>query len=156
MDERGITTGVMTATVAAIGKLHEHIFPFMILGILLIITDMKFGISAARRRKEDIRISKAVRRSINKFVDYTCWIFLAAIFGQNFGEFLGIPSMSVLIIFVVYGVELVSCFNNYFESRGIKKKINVFKLFGKPDLEKAFEDISGTDTDNINNKNKET
>ena len=32
-------------------------------------------------------------------------------------------------LLVVYGCEINSCFNNYFEARGSKLRINIFKLF---------------------------
>ena len=40
---------------------------------------------------------------------------------------------------MIYGIELSSCFNNYFEARGWKFRINVFKLFGQKKLEEAIE-----------------
>ena len=81
-----------------------------------------------------------MRRMINKFVDYICWITLAGVIGNTFGTVLGIPILSAIILLVVYGIEITSCFNNYFEFKGINKKINIWKLFGKKELEEVFED----------------
>ena len=81
-----------------------------------------------------------MRRAINKLVDYICWITLAGVVGNAFGTILGIPILSALILLVVYGIELTSCFNNYFEFKGINKQINIWKLFGKKELDGVFED----------------
>ena len=62
-------------------------------------------------------------------------------FGQTFGEILGIPILSALILLIVYGIEISSCFNNYFEAKGIKKKVNIFKLFNRSDVENCIEDV---------------
>lgn len=74
-------------------------------------------------------------------VDYICWVTLAGLFGQTFGNILGIPLLSALLLLVVYGIELSSCYNNYLESRGINKKINIFKLFGRSEVENCIEDV---------------
>lgn len=65
-------------------------------------------------------------------------------FGQTFGEILGIPILSALILLIVYGIEISSCFNNYFEAKGIKKKVNIFKLFNRSDVENCIEDVPDT------------
>lgn len=62
-------------------------------------------------------------------------------FGQTFGSILGIPILSGLLLLVVYGIEISSCYNNYFEAKGIKKRINIFKLFNRPDVENCIEDV---------------
>ena len=31
------------------------------------------------------------------------------------------------MLVLIYGIELNSCFSNYFEARGIRKRVNVFK-----------------------------
>ena len=46
-----------------------------------------------------------------------------------FGEPFGLPILPALVLLVVYGCEINSCFNNYFEARGSKLRINIFKLF---------------------------
>ena len=83
--------------------------------------------------------------TINKLVDYICWITLAGAFGATFGDVLNIPILSAIIILIIYGIELSSCFNNYFEARGWKFRINVFKLFGQKKLEDAVEEVKDSD-----------
>lgn len=127
--------------VAPLLEFYNRLIPFLILAIVLIIVDSRFGVAAARKRNEPIRTSRKWRRAMNKLVDYICWVTLAGMFGQTFGDILGIPILSALILLIVYGIEISSCFNNYFEAKGIKKKVNVFKLFNRPEVENCIEDI---------------
>ena len=104
-----------------------------------------FGIEAARHRGETIRKSRAIRRSANKIIDYLCWILVATSFGEAFGTPFGIPILPALVLLVVYGCEINSCFNNYFEARGSKLRINIFKwLKNKSDIMVPSDDENDT------------
>ena len=140
MQERNITNSTTAAVIAPLLDFYNSLIPFIIMAIVLIVVDSRFGVAAARKRGEKIRPSRKWRRAMNKLVDYICWVTLAGMFGQTFGQVLGIPILSGLILLLVYGIEITSCFNNYFEYRGIKKKINIFKLFNRPELEQCIED----------------
>ena len=104
---------------------------FLLLGLILIFADLKFGIAAAKKRGEKIRISRAGRRTINKIVDYLCWILVAGAMGKAFGIPFNIPILPAIILLVVCGLEINSVFMNYFEARGKKAKVNIFKYFAK-------------------------
>ena len=86
---------------------------------------------AAKVKGEKIRKSRALRRTINKLVDYTCWILLSVGIEYAFGLSLNIPLVPVFIMLVIYGIELNSVFQNYFDYRGIKAKVNIFNWFKK-------------------------
>lgn len=144
IQERNIINGATAAMVAPLLDFYNNLLPFLLLAIVLIVVDSRFGIAAARKHGETIRTSRKWRRAINKLVDYICWVTLAGMFGQTFGEILGIPILSALLLLIVYGIEISSCFNNYFEAKGIKKKINIFKLFNRPEVENCIEDIPDT------------
>lgn len=141
MQERNIINGTTTAVVAPLVDFYNSLIPFLLLAVVLIVVDSRFGVAAARKRGEPIRTSRKWRRAINKLVDYICWVTLAGMFGEAFGEILGIPILSALILLIVYGIEISSCFNNYFEAKGIKKKVNIFKLFNRPEVENCIEDV---------------
>lgn len=140
MQERNIISGAMATVISPFVEFYQALAPFLILALVLIVADTRFGVEASVKRGETFRPSRMMRRAINKLVDYICWITLAGVVGNAFGTVLGIPILSALILLVVYGIELTSCFNNYFEFKGINKKINIWKLFGKKELEEVFED----------------
>ena len=151
MQDRNIINGTSAVIFAPLVDFYQALWPFILVAIILIVADLRFGIEAAKKRGETIRTSRMWRRTINKLVDYICWITLAGAFGATFGDVLNIPILSAIIILIIYGIELSSCFNNYFEARGWKFRINVFKLFGQKKLEEAIE---STDKKEESNENK--
>ena len=56
---------------------------------------------------------------------------LAGLLGRTFGTAFHIPVMSTIVLCIVYGIELTSIVNNYFEYKGINKKFNGWKFFAK-------------------------
>lgn len=154
MQERNIIGGFTAAALAPFVEGWQQMLWFLILAVILILGDLRFGIAASRRRGERIRPSRAVRRSINKLVDYICWLSIATVVGVNFGSVFGLPLLSVVIMAVVCIIELSSIIDNYLEYKGVKQKVNVIKLiariFRRPDLEDVLEPTGETDKeDNV-------
>lgn len=129
MNERNVINGTLASYLAWAADMVSPIRWFLLAALALVLADLKFGIDAARHRGEVIRKSRAVRRSINKVIDYLCWILVATSFGQAFGTPFGIPVLPAVVLLVVYGCEINSCFNNYFEAHGSRLRINIFKWF---------------------------
>lgn len=152
------TNNLFSATMAALGMalsgFYGHLAPWLMLGMVLVMVDLRFGLLAAKARKEDIRPSRAWRRTFNKMVDYLCWVTLAEVCSRTFGITIGAPVVSMTMLFIIYGIELNSCVNNYLEYKGIKKKWNFFKLVGKENLLEDSSTESETDKSNDNGKNK--
>ncbi len=144
MQDRNVIGGATAAFLSPFVSFYEGLLPFLMLALILIIVDSRFGILAARKRGEVIRPSRKWRRAINKLVDYICWITLAGMIGRTFGEKFHIPLLACVMLVVVYAIELTSIFNNYFEYKGLKKTFNVWKFFGKvthhPEIEECIED----------------
>lgn len=141
MSDRNVINGTAAVVFSPLVDFYSRLWPFVLVALVLIIADLRFGVEAAQKRGEKIRSSRMWRRTINKLVDYICWITLAGAFGSAFGEVLGVPVLSAIIILVVYAIELSSCFNNYFEARGIKFRVNVLRLLGIKRVEEAVEEI---------------
>lgn len=148
MSERNVSGG-MTAIFLA--ELLEFLYPLRWIGLLaliIILADLRFGTLAAKQRGEMVRFSRAIRRTGNKIVDYICWLLLASAFGLVFGEPFGFATLREIILFVIFGAELQSCFSNYFAYRGLNYKVDIFKLFkAKTDII----DIEETDKKDENN-----
>lgn len=145
MQERNIIAGTVASVLSPFIEGWQQMLWFLILAIILILGDLRFGIAAAQKRGEKIRPSRAVRRSLNKLVDYICWLSIATVVGVNFGSVFGLPLLSVIIMAVVCIIEMSSIIDNYLEYKGIKKKVNVIKLiariFKKPELEEVLEPV---------------
>lgn len=129
MEEKNIMNGLFAAVLGGFLDFLQPLNWFMLLGLVLIIADLRFGIAAARARGEAIRSSRAIRRLLNKIVDYLCWIFLAGAMGRAYGIPFDVPLLPSLVLFVIYGCEINSCYANYFEAHGKRLKVNIFKLF---------------------------
>ncbi len=148
MENRGVLNGVLSAALAGFVDTLGIMCWLLIFAVVLIFVDLRFGIKAARKRKERIRFSRAIRRSINKMVDYLCWLCIAAVIDQAFGHALNIPILPNIVMGIIFIVELNSCFSNYFFSIGKKININLFKWFKK----KTDIDIDIQEEDNFKNK----
>lgn len=144
MTERNIISGVAATALSPFVDGWEYIIVWLIVACALIIGDLRFGIMAAKRRGDKIRPSRAIRRTINKFVDYICWVSIAWVMGVAFGNAFGVPLLAVIIMAVICAIELSSIFDNYCEYKGLKKRFNVFKflarLFKRSEIEECFED----------------
>lgn len=147
MQERNVIGSATATFISPFVDFYQNLLPFLLLAIILIFVDSRFGVKAAKVRKEAIRPSRMWRRAINKLVDYICWITLAGMIGNTFGLKFHIPLLSIIVLCIVYGIELTSIFNNYFEYKGIKKKFNGIKFFAKlfrtPEIEDCLEDKGG-------------
>ena len=149
MQERNIIGGVTASVLSPFIEGWQQMLWFLILAIILILGDLRFGIAAAKKRGERIRPSRAVRRSINKLVDYICWLSIATVVGINFGTVFDIPLLSVIIMAVVCIIEMSSIIDHYLENKGIKKKVNLIKLiahiFRRPEVEEVLESTEQTE-----------
>ena len=89
MEERNVIGGFMAAIMSNLLDFMEPLKWFLLLGFILIIVDLRFGIP------------------------------------------FDVPILPSIVLLVVYGCEINSCYGNYFEAHGKKVKINIFKLFAK-------------------------
>ena len=121
----------MAAVMSGFLEFVEPLKWFFLLGLILIIVDLRFGVLAALKRGEKIRVSRAIRRTANKMIDYLSWILVAGAMGKAFGMPFDVPILPAIVLLVIYGCEVNSCYGNYFESRGKKVRVNVFKFFAK-------------------------
>lgn len=144
MTERNLIGGVTASVLSPFVDGWESLMVWMVVAFTLILADLRFGIMAARKRREVIRGSRAVRRTINKMVDYICWVSIAYVLGGSFGKIFDVPLLASIVMLIVCAIELSSIFDNYFEYKGLKKKFNIWKFYTKmfkiPDLEDVIED----------------
>lgn len=116
---------------ATIANFYSHLAPWLLLGAVVILVDLRFGIKAARKRGEVVRTSRAIRRTMNKSIDYLGIVTLAEMLSRTFGVSLGAPIVSMGMLFIIYGIELSSILNNYFEYKGLPWKFNLLKFLRK-------------------------
>lgn len=131
MQERNVISGTTATVFSQFIDGWENLITWLIVAFVLILADLWFGIEAAAKRCENIRGSRAVRRTINKMVDYICWISIAWVLGSSFGKLFDIPLLVAIIMLIICSIEVSSIFDNYFEYKGLNKRFNVWKFFSR-------------------------
>ena len=141
-----------TFTVGLLGECTQILYDLrwmILLAIILILSDLWFGISVSRVHNIEIRKSRAGRRTLNKLVDYICYILLGAVLGKALGEPYGIDPIvvSITVMVLCYCFEIDSIYGHICEIHGIKKRYSVWKILFKlitfkfKDLGEAFKDM---------------
>lgn len=104
-----------------------QMIPFLILAFVVVLVDLKFGISAANKRGEVVRLSRAIRRTIDKIISYFCWVLLASTASVAFS----MPVIEYAIIGIVIGIEVLSVGSNWLELKGYKiVGLNLVRVVG--------------------------
>lgn len=135
----------------------------ILLALILIFSDLWFGISASRVQDIVIRKSRAGRRTLNKLVDYICYILLGAVIGKAIGEPYGVDpiEVSITIMILCYCFEIDSIYGHICEIHGIKKRYSIWRILFKlltlkfKDVGEAFKDMSEQKNQFKNNKDNE-
>ena len=144
IQERNVISGTTATLLSPFIDGWQDLVVWLVVALVLILVDLRFGLEASRKRGEKIRYSRAVRRTVNKLVDYICWISIAWVMGGSFGKIFGIPLIPAIVMLGACAIELSSIIDNYCETKGIKKKFNGWKFFTKvikhPEIEDCLED----------------
>ena len=145
---QGGTSVVMTAFLY---EVIADMLPFLIVAVIVILVDLIFGIRAAQHRKEEVRYSRAFRRTVSKMFEYVCWVTLSSSLAVAFK----FPALEWIILGAVILNEVVSIASNWCEVHGIRiKGLNLPKIIG----EKVGVDLSDIeisfDNDRENDENK--
>ena len=149
-----IFSTLMAMLGAAIADFYSHLAPWLLLGAVTIIVDLRFGIKAAKARGEKVRTSRAIRRTLNKSIDYLGIVTLAEMLSRTFGVSLGVPVVSMGMLFIIYGIEVSSILNNYFEYKGLKWRFDILKfLRKKTEIAEAIEEEDKDESANTNESN---
>lgn len=148
--DSNILSTLMALLGATIANFYSHLAPWLLLGAVVIIVDLRFGIKAAKARGETVRTSRAIRRTLNKSIDYLGVVTLAEMLSRTYGVSLGAPVVSIGVLFLVYGIEISSILNNYFEYKGLPWRFNLLRfLRKKSEVADAIEEGKEVEPDNI-------
>lgn len=102
----------------------------LMLALILICADFWFGISVSKYLHKPIRRSRACRRTLNKVIDYLCYILVASFLGMSFGKQMGIEPITIasVVLLMCYGFEIDSIYSHICELHGIKNGISIWKI----------------------------
>lgn len=154
MQERNVISGAMATVFSSFVDGWENLIIWLVVAFVLILADLRFGVAASKKRGERIRRSRVIRRTINKMVDYICWISIACVLGDSFGKVFNISLLAAIVMLIVCSIEISSIFDNYFEYKGLNKKFNVWKFFSRLFKIPAIEESIETDNDRVSHDEK--
>lgn len=115
--------------------------------VIFIIADFRFGWGESNKHytlakeagnrtlmdKYKWRTSRALRRTINKAIDYLMWLAIGVVFGMSLLEPVGIAHIygAVAAMFVAWLCELKSIIGHFFYLRGVSVEKNTINGFFK-------------------------
>lgn len=155
-----------TSMIGLLGECTQILYDLrwmILLAVILILSDLWFGISASRVHGIAIRKSRAGRRTLNKLVDYICYILLGAVLGKAIGEPYGMNPIvvSITVMVICYCFEVDSIYGHICEIHGIKKRYSIWRILFKlltlkfKEVGEAFKDMSEQKNQFKNTKNNE-
>lgn len=129
--ESSVVRGSITITM--LGESQYILFELrwmLLLAIALILADFWFGISVSKHLGKPIRRSRACRRTLNKVVDYLCYILVAAFLGMALGDPLGLKPVNIAMVSLLmcYGFEIDSIYSHICELHGVKNGISIWRI----------------------------
>lgn len=167
MESNSFNTILKTGIIGFTSECYAIIFDLrwmILLAFVLILSDFWFGISVSRMQGIEIRKSKAGRRTLNKVIDYLCYVLLGAVIGKAIGDPYGLNpiTVSITIMILCYCFEIDSIYNHICELHGVKKRYSIWAILWKlitfkfKDVGEAFQDMRNQSKDFKNNKNEDT
>ena len=115
---------VSAVSIAFFQEAVLHMIPYAAPSVVLLLIDLLYGIKAAIARKEKVRPSTAVRRTVTKCFSYCCWLILASTMSLAFNQ----QWIEWFILGLVYVNEFASIIGNYLETKGISfSMLNLYR-----------------------------
>lgn len=167
MESNSFNTIFKTGIIGFTSECYAIIFDLrwmILLAFVLILSDFWFGISVSRMQGIEVRKSRAGRKTLNKVIDYLCYVLLGAVIGKAIGDPYGLNpiTVSITIMIVCYCFEIDSIYNHICELHGVKKRYSIWAILWKlitfkfKDVGEAFQDMRNQSKDFKNNKNEDT
>jgi hypothetical protein len=108
---QGGTSIVLSAYLQTV---YMEMLPWLVAAVPLLIGDLYFGVRVMMRRREKVRLLKAVSMTLDKAFSYVCWVLISTTLSVAFSA----DTIKYVILAFIYFREVVSCFRNYFNARG--------------------------------------
>ena len=167
MESNSFNTIFKTGIIGFTPECYAIIFDLrwmILLAFVLILSDFWFGISVSRMQGIEVRKSRAGRRTLNKVIDYLCYVLLGAVIGKAIGDPYGLNpiTVSITIMILCYCFEIDSIYNHICELHGVKKRYSIWAILWKlitfkfKDVGEAFQEMKNQSKDFKNNKNEDT
>lgn len=112
---QGVTGGFAALATAFIQESLSHMVPWLIASAAVIVCDLCFGIRKSMMMKEEVRFSKAIRRTMGKMVTYFAFVCMVCMVEVAASSEYGIDKWACLL---VCGIEFCSIVSNILKPKG--------------------------------------
>ena len=117
---QSVPAGFAAVAGSFIAQSLEHMIPWLIVSAVVVVCDLFFGIRKALLMKEDVRFSKAIRRTMGKMVTYFAFVCMVVMIDIASGVNWNIDVWSCLLVCFI---EMCSILSNYLKPKGINFNI---------------------------------
>ena len=146
---QGVSSGFAALATAFVQESLSHMIPWLIVTCAVIVCDLCFGLRKSLCLGEEIRISKAIRRTMGKMVTYFSFVCMVCMMSVAAGTDYGIEKWSCLLVCFI---EFCSILSNILKPKGYSLNVKMLAsvLLGKAlhTDNKEFENIIEKEIDN--------
>jgi hypothetical protein len=141
LDENNVTNnlvqgGTSIVLTAYLQSVYMEMLPWLVAAVPLLIGDLYFGVKLVLYRHERLRLLKAIAMTIDKSFSYVCWVLISTTLSVAFHA----DAVKYVILAFIYFREVISCFRNYFNSKGYDvDERGLFKLLWRKVVGDAVE-----------------
>ena len=127
---QGVSSGFAAVATAFIKESLSHMVPWLIVSCAVIICDLCFGIRKSICMQEEVRVSKAIRRTMGKMVTYFSFVCMVCMINVAAGNDYAIDKWSCLLVCFI---EFCSIISNILKPKGynLNVKVLVSVLLGR-------------------------
>lgn len=127
---QGVSSGFAALATAFVQESLSHMIPWLIVTCAVIVCDLAFGIRKSMILGEDIRFSKAMRRTMGKMVTYFSFVCMVCMVSVAAGADYGIDKWTCLLICFI---EFCSILSNILKPKGYSLNVKALTsvLLGK-------------------------
>lgn len=135
-----VGTGVSATLLLFFHESLTKMIPYLFISAVVIMLDLWFGVRAAKTRNEEVRVSRAIRRTIGKMVEYLAWCIL----GSTIAVATGYGIIQTGVMLTVISIEIISIFQNWLTiKKGKKVTVDLPSVVESVISEKLGTDVRG-------------
>lgn len=119
---QGVASGFAVVASSFLQESLSHMIPWLIASSAVIVCDLAFGIRKSLCMNEDVRISKAVRRTMGKMVTYFSFVCMVCMVNVAAGNDYAIDKWTCLLVCFI---EFCSIISNILKPKGYSLNVKV-------------------------------
>ena len=150
---QGIQGGFVGIASAFVSESLSNMIPWLIVMLMVILTDLAFGIRKSIYRGEEVRFSHAVRATMGKMVTYFAFVVMVCMINTAMGETCAIHKWSCLLVCFIEGCSIIG---NYLKPKGVDLNlVGVLRILANKIAKVDKEEIEKIITDEKEGKHEE-